>query len=225
MKSKNIKQLKARQRKIRQEAKRVARREGREANNGLPERVIDERDVYKRLLIVCEGARTEPLYFNQFPIRAGDVVTVEGEGMNTLSLVQRTIQLRNEDGDYDEVWVVFDRDSFPSEQFEQALALAKDEDIESAWSNEAFELWYLLHFEFCDAALSRTTYSERLTRYLGRPYRKNDSEIYSDLLRHQNIAIRNAQNLREKSDNPPLTCNPGTQVDLLVQRLNELSCR
>jgi hypothetical protein len=212
------------QRRKEKEAKQARRRS--RGPSGLRERNVEVRPEYQRLLVVCEGAKTEPLYFQQFPKRAGDVVTVKGLGRNTLSLVEKALELRDKDGHFDETWVVFDRDSFSPELIEQALALAAREAVHAAWSNEAFELWYLLHFEYNDTARSRDQYGECLTRYLKRDYQKNDPMMYETLLPLQWNAIRNARRLDEQRQLfqlPPADANPCTTVYKLVERLNELS--
>src|SRR5947209_5388606 len=90
-------------------------------------RKVNVRDPIPRFLIVCEGERTEPNYFRSFRVPR-DVVTVEvqGTGYNTLRLVQEAIRLRSK-GEYDQVWCVFDRDSFPPEHFNEAINLARRE--------------------------------------------------------------------------------------------------
>lgn len=67
----------------------------------------------KRILIVCEGTKTEPNYFKSFRITSAKVV-VSGSGLVTRSLVQHAIELRNAEQDfpYDVVWCVFDKDDF-----------------------------------------------------------------------------------------------------------------
>ena len=123
--------------------------EGRGGKRSAKDRsVLEQFNFATTFLIVCEGERTEPNYFEAFRA-AGDVrkITVKGEGYNTLSLVRRTIELADE-GDYDQVWCVFDRDSFPAQTFNAALELAAQRGFYVAYSNEAFELWYLLHFHF-----------------------------------------------------------------------------
>jgi hypothetical protein len=176
----------------------------------------------RRLLIVCEGAKTEPYYFEAFPVR-GAVVDIDGMGDNTLSLVDRAIEAHARGG-YDETWVVFDRDSFPAERFRAAVYRARAAGLDVAYTNEAFEAWYLMHFHYCDADLSRTTYRERLTRALGRRYEKNDRGIYAALLPMQPDAIRNAKALLASygAAHDPERDNPSTTVHLLVERLNGL---
>ena len=142
----------------------------------------------KNFLIVCEGEKTEPLYFRSFRVPK-KVFDVLGFGANTKSLVKKTIEIRDsESTDYDEVWCVFDRDSFPVENFNEALSLAKKNNIKVAYSNEAFEIWYLLHFHFHDSATSRNQYKTMLTDRLGFSYKKNDPNMYDHLFYLQETA-------------------------------------
>ena len=170
-------------------------------------------------MIVCEGEETEPNYFKSFHVNAD--VEVVGLGNNTLKLVQDTCRLMQKQ-DYAQTWCVFDRDSFPAGQFNEALDLAQRNGIEVAYSNEAFELWYLLHFYYHDTGISRALYGDKLTERLGKSYRKNDPAMYRLLEDLQPAAIRNAQTLLDSygdAHNPEQN-NPCTTVHLLVQELN-----
>ena len=60
-----------------------------------PTRSINTKSERETFLIVCEGKRTEPSYFNAFRLTSATVRT-EGLGMNTLSLVNRCIALVNQ---------------------------------------------------------------------------------------------------------------------------------
>jgi hypothetical protein len=182
---------------------------------------IEQFEYAQTFLIVCEGERTEPNYFRSFRV-AGDVrkIDIQGTGYNTLSLVNWAIELQAEE-DYDQVWCVFDRDSFPAETFNAALTLARQHGIRLAYSNEAFELWYLLHYHFFNTAMSRHRYCQKLTGLLKREYKKNDPFIYQELLERQGDAIRNARRLLAEYNPPnPAQDNPSTTVHLLVEALN-----
>ncbi len=54
-----------------------------------------EKEPGKRILIVCEGGRTEPNYFRSFRITSVHV-NIQGKGMNTDSLVEETIRMKEE---------------------------------------------------------------------------------------------------------------------------------
>lgn len=182
------------------------------------------RDIRKNFLIVCEGEKTEPYYFEKFRVPKS-IFDIFGIGANTKSLVEKAIELRNNSiVSYDEVWCVFDRDSFPAQNFNNAITLAKKNNINVAYSNEAFEIWYLLHFHFHDSATSRTQYAAMLTDRLGFQYKKNDPSMHDHLLPLQNDAMRNAENLLNSYVNhSPEKDNPSTTVHLLVRELNKYS--
>ena len=88
------------------------------------------RELKVRFLIVCEGKKTEPYYFEALidaKISAVREAKVEGEGKATIALVDQTQQIREElelknKTRFDRVWVVFDKDSFPD--FNEAIAKA-----------------------------------------------------------------------------------------------------
>lgn len=176
------------------------------------------RAPYKRFLIVCEGTKTEPNYFRGFRARHRPV-DVEGFGVDALSLVRAAIRLN--DDTYEEVWCVFDLDDAPARIINDALALARRHKIKIAYSNQAFELWYVLHFEYLNAAMNRDAYITKIAVYLGRPYRKNDPTMYEALKDLQPQAIQNAVRLMSQYSPPkPVTDDPSTMVHQLVEALN-----
>ena len=162
------------------------------------------RCVLDSLLFVKER-KPEPNYFKSFPV-ASAVVEVIGEGYNTGSLVARAIELRDEreyTDDNDQVWCVFDKDDFEAENFNNAIQRAEREGLKVAYSNEAFELWYLLHFDYHDTALHRSQYIEKLTDRFKRKYQKNDRNLYQQLQSKQPDAIRNAARLYDRRTDSP----------------------
>ena len=188
----------------------------------------------KYYLIVSEGTKTETYYFealrDDMPKGIIDI-EIKGKGMNTSSLVNEAIKLRDErkrqfeNGlaihEYDEVWVVFDKDDF-GELYNVAVKKADQESIECACSNQAFELWYLLHFDFHDSALHRNQYENMLTHRLGFKYKKNNRDMYNLIKERQDDAIKNAKKLYEGYPKyiQPSEKDPSTQVYKLVEKLN-----
>ena len=199
------------------------------------------REVRVYFLIVCEGEKTEPNYFKSFKTNVKSfVLTIDafGEGSNTKDLVKRTIKARdNSSQKYDSVWVVFDKDSFSPSNFNGAIELAGNNDIKVGWSNEAFELWYLLHFQYRNTYMSRDDYksaiekevndkivaqskSKKLKKFV---YKKNSVEMYSILEKYgnQKQAITYAEKLiLNHNCNNFAIHNPCTRVHLLVEELN-----
>ena len=182
------------------------------------------RVLRKIFLIVCEGEKTEPNYFKGFRV-SKRIIDIYGVGDNTENLVRKAIEIRDNDGtSYDEVWCVFDRDSFPVQNFNNALSIANRNNIQVAYSNEAFEIWYILHFYYHDTATSRNQYKRMVTDRLGFEYKKNDPNIYEQIIGMQENAIMNAKRLLNSYPNPnPAIDNPSTKVHLLVSQLKRYS--
>lgn len=127
--------------------------------------VLDEKPT---ILIVCEGENTEPSYFNQFRVTSATVKSV-GAGCNTVSLVASAIQLSNE-GNYDQVWCVFDKDNFPDANFNNAIKLAKKNNFGIAYSNQAFEYWLILHFNDHQGGGIKRQYYNQMINDLIKPF-------------------------------------------------------
>lgn len=204
-------------------------------------RRFESRAPRRSFLIVCEGEVTEVRYFEAFPVSKEVHVAVHGEGKNTTSLVAAAVRHATRAADearpFDEVWVVYDHDDFGADRFNRAaeevhaLNAERPERWHAAWSHQAFEVWYLLHFQFFDGRLHRhlvqKKLGELLAQHCGRTgYRKNDPQIYDLLLRRQTDAIQHARRLVKEHGLPPhgtatpASANPCTQVHLLVEALN-----
>ncbi len=192
------------------------------------------RETRKRFLIVCEGEKTEVNYFKAFDVPKKIEVTVRGEGKNSLSLVNKAIQIIDnlkQDDSFDQIWCVFDKDNCSKEQFNQAERLAKENNVKIAYSNEAFEIWFILHFQYLDIATSRSEYLTILTNQMQKygllnkkeKYKKNREDMYEKLKPYQTTAITNAAKLiqdRDEAKKHPFDANPSTTVQELVQELN-----
>ncbi len=196
-------------------------------------RAINTRNKLVYFLIVCEGEKTEPKYFEALEkeLPRGTVeLSIDGTGRNTIGLVnyaikQRDIAIR----EYDRVWVVFDKDDFPDRNFNGAITKASSNNINCAWTNEAFELWFLLHFQFVNTGMNRADYKAFLEREIKRKsrkttykYLKNDANTFSLLKTHgnQKQAIEWAKQLKlNYIDKRYATHNPCTLVHELIEEL------
>ena len=186
------------------------------------------REVKQSFLIVCEGVRTEPDYFKAFRMTAATVKAV-GQAMNTTSLVSKAISIRDADQKkkrtYDQCWVVFDKDDFPAKDFNEAITLAEKNGFKVAYSNQAFEYWFLLHFNLYKGPLHRNIYAGMLSKLIGMPYSKNEgfgAVLYNRLVTLQQQAIKNAKIvLSEISKGNPAAEESSTTVHLLVEELNK----
>lgn len=191
---------------------------------GYQRRRVDVREIHQRFLIVCEGRKTEPLYFQSF--RAPRVVIkIDSDESDPERLVARAADIWGQDrAAFDQVWCVFDRDEVSAERFNRAMELAKRRKIRVAYSNPAFELWYALHFQECDGGRGRQEYCRLLDGHLKRPYDKRDGRIPEWLEPRALEAIRRAERLLARYDPPhPAEDVPSTTVHLLVKELRRFS--
>lgn len=150
----------------------------------------------KYYLIVCEGEATVPNYFEGLKqdlpkgVLTFYQIDIEGTGRNTQSLLNEALRLKaeyekNQSRIIDRLWVVFDRDNFSPEDFNAAIQRCGNSDIGCAWSNEAFELWYLLHFQYYENSMSRMDFKgmieTNLKPVLGNEFRyeKNNEQMYA----------------------------------------------
>jgi len=191
----------------------------------------------KRFLIVAEG-KTECQYFSQM-----NSILLKGtvflELLTTSREEQKIVQIAKERREeqkrkaeknplryqeYDEVWAVFDKDDFPDERFNQAIADGRNNGIHCAYSNRCFELWLLLHFHVISSGLTPRQYRKGLTEKLGKNYNKSDSDIYSLVSKKgsEKEAIHRAKSLYNQYDHSsPARENPSTTVYQLVAELLE----
>jgi RloB-like protein len=150
-------------------------------------KIDDSRKVNskKTFIIFCEDGAVEPAYFDLFKredvhisafgnkkqhhaqvdyateyFRKSDLIELDKFGQEILKIDEGA-----------QVWCVFDRDKEPNDgkdtAFNDSINNANSKGIKTAWSNDDFELWILLHFEDVDPKnaenLYRNKYYERLT--------------------------------------------------------------
>ena len=141
------------------------------------------------------------------------------------------------DEDYDEIWCVFDMDIKPGknkqfEDYNNAIATAMDEGFKVAYSNDAFELWFILHYKYLDQALERSSYFKMLSDYWNMSYERQGKikafagKIYARLLNDENAsqekAIINARKLYDyQKEKVYHQQNPVTTVFFLVEEINK----
>jgi len=147
---------------------------------------VRQADSLPTFIIFCEDEVSEPVYFKYFETTLIKVNPIKGQRSKTENVLKAITHcitkglMEYTDGipklstQDTHVWCVYDRDcTIENKQIEEntsfnaALETAKLSDIKVAWSNDAFELWVLLHFEDVDPNLesnkSRKTYYDRLT--------------------------------------------------------------
>ena len=182
------------------------------------------RNIKPRILIVCQGEKTEPNYFQGMKRseRLGSVnIRIRPKPIDPCGMIRHIIKLKTQK-EYDQIWCIFDIDESAKENVDDAFALAKKEKISIAYSNEAFELWYILHYEYLNIAINRKKYCKKLSANLKFPYKKNDESMYEILLDKQDIAIGNSEKLLKRYNKfDPFNSNPSTTVHTLIIELRK----
>lgn len=121
--------------------------------------------------------------------------------------------------------MVFDKDDFPENDFNSAILLARRSGFEVAYSNQAFEFWFLLHFNLYQGALHRSRYEKMLSTLLGFAYTKKSgvsSKMFNALFPKQEQAINHAKTIMKQFDgNNPAQQESSTTVYRLVEELNK----
>jgi hypothetical protein len=188
-----------------------------------------------RIFIFCVGEIAEPNYFQDFKnfLRSRTILIKEKlrfqksspwEFINKVIIEKKRLIKRREfsEEDSDQCWCVFDVDDYWSQnqtEFKKSIAKAEKNKISLAWSNECFELWYLLHFQELNSTINRAEYDKKLKvhfrKAFGIEYTKGD-RVFNKILPLQPKAIRNAEKIFRDGK---IDRNPATAVFKLVQEL------
>lgn len=188
------------------------------------------------ILIVTEGAKTEPKYFEAvrrcLGLRTTEVKVLRGDGNDAVSVVSTAIQVRDERRRevrrgasqvvaFDDVWAVFDSERADTNpKLDEALRLAEARHIKVALSNPCFEYWVMLHYGFTTRGFVDCP---EVVKWLRAKYLKDyvkGSFDHSCLLPRTATAVANAEKCRKAHGSCVRKVNPSTDVDILILQLN-----
>jgi hypothetical protein len=191
-------------------------------------------EPYETVLIVCEGSKSEPSYFNRlravYRLSNANVRITPADGTDPMSIVLFA-EAEFERERYDRVFCVFDRDGH--ENFDAAVHQIEHSDRGRAGRFKAvttwpcFEIWILLHFVFTSApfnAAGNESSCERVIKALKQHfpnYAKGLKNIFDDLIPNLQRAIKHAQQLSRQNQKDG-SVNPSTKVHDLVEYLVSL---
>jgi len=129
-----------------------------------------KRPPHPRLLIVCEGSKTEPNYFEEirqsFRIHGAHIrVVPSGYGTQPMQIVEYALDTFKGNPEFEQVYAVFDRDDHTTyhdaikraEAHESKLKNRDKEKVrfEAVASVPNFEVWFLMHFQDVTAWIHR----------------------------------------------------------------------
>jgi len=200
----------------------------------------EEEEQKKLFLIICEGKNTEPRYFEKFPVPSKTVI-IEG-GCNTkTALVEYAISIKDLDKYAGrEIWCVYDFDikldesATQPKDFNNSIRMAEANGLHVAWSNDAFELWFILHYQKLDNELTRDELYKILKSLWNLESFSNEAKTEEFCKGHyerhggtlsemQKLAIHRAKELHENYEGRKDYSKhcPCTTVYLLVDELNK----
>ena len=193
----------------------------------------------RNLLIVCEGAETEPNYFlalRSYLKLTTVQVMIESRGGAPISIVQRAEQIvtqrkkefraqKTTAKAFEEVWCVFDVENIhDNPSFLEAVRKADEQKFSLAISNPAFEFWYILHFEHTTRPFANGSELKDHLRRLHLPTYSESRPVFSELIDRTTLAIRRSSTILEKHpQGRERFPNPSTYVHLLVNELLTMS--
>jgi RloB-like protein len=184
----------------------------------------------KRILIISEGKKTEPNYFNaikrQYRLTSVDIAdTKKNTGKELLQIaIDLKAKAKRERNSYDEIWIALDRDGYTkhAEVFDR---VKKYPEIRIGFSSPCFEYWLLLHFEYTSAPFDDCDYTiKKLETYLPDYQKGKDySRIFMERI---STAVSNSKKIKkhqeDTSDVKIWAYNPYSNLHELIEQLLNL---
>lgn len=195
------------------------------------------REPYAKVLIVCEGEKTEPNYFQElkdhYALNSANIEINGDCGSEPVSIIKYGKQRYREERDagdaFNKVYCVFDKDAHQNHgQALDEIRNAKPKDTFVAIiSVPCFEYWLLLHYSYTTqpyAALPGNSACNQVLHDLRKympDYAKGAKDIFTKLTGQLVLAIQNSERgLQECAASG--TDNPTTRVYELVNFLQQI---
>ena len=148
--------------------------------------------------IITNGAQTECNYFKLLKAKRSvydvKIIFENADPLGLVQYAQRYIAEANQ------VWCVFDIDyTYNDKRLIPALKQAEESGIKIAYSNVAFEVWLISHFEKCKTTLQLDDYTDELDKLLkasgsNKKYSKTDEKLLKDcFIPNYKIAMENSK--------------------------------
>lgn len=187
------------------------------------------------IVVVCEGANTEPNYLADFSCQYGNklvrVTCIPGAGA-PVTIVNKAVDIRKnlvrkarrEKNSFDslfQVWAVFDIDEHPN--IDRAVDKARANKISVARSNPCFEIWPLLHIRSHTGCIHRHDLQKLLGDEMPNYKPENAKNVdYQSIKDMYPEACKRADKLLDmhvEVDTP--FGNPSTEIHNLLKQIEE----
>ena len=139
-------------------------------------------------------------------------------------LIKEIDELKLDLQDDDVAYCIFDTDVDPNKNkiIEEAIQLAKKNNIKIITSSPCVELWFLLHYDYTTANMRNEEVIKRLKKFYPK-YEKNVN-IFPDIIENLYKAIERAKKLEKyQLDNNrrigTVEANPNTEIYKIVEYL------
>lgn len=196
-----------------------------------------KRDPYDRVLIVCEGAKTEPNYLQELVDYYGlNTANVEVDGRSGSSpdkvfeYAKSCYQTEKNKGDaYDRVYCVIDKDSHATyDATVRTIASTDPKDTFFAITSvPCFEYWVLLHYQPITHPYVRTQRKSPCDCVISElkvfipDYAKGNKGVFGRIMEQTDFAIANSKRALEQARRADID-NPTTLMHELVMYLRDL---
>ncbi|HBB55891.1 MAG TPA: RloB domain-containing protein [Hyphomonadaceae bacterium] len=194
----------------------------------------ESQSPFPRVLIVCEGEKTEPLYFDdirkQNRVPTAHIRVLPANGTQPRQVVDFAEATFRESKEYEWVFAVFDRDAHTTYLDALNRAAALDEKLKNndgqkvrviaVPSVPCFELWLLLHFIEIHAFSHRHEIIQRVATHIA-GYEKGLEGVYAATEPMLALAMERARRLKHRFD-PRQGDDPVTLVHEVVELLRSI---
>lgn len=200
-------------------------------------RKASRRAPYDKVLIVCEGEKTEPHYFqgliNHYELNTANIVIAARGKNDPMGIVERAKQRYREDRDagnpFDRVYCVFDKDSHTTygPALEAIAQATPHETFFAINSVPCFEYWLLLHYNYSTKPYERLPQSSPCDQVLAdlkndwHEYAKGATDVFAARLDQLEFAKQNARRALNAAKRNH-TDNPSTRIHELVDYLQHI---
>lgn len=201
------------------------------------------RHLRDRILIVCEGVKTEPQYFEYLrkELCLGSLVVVAGKecGSTPTDVLNHCLKriYSDKENQFNQAWCIIDVEApTPHSSLDQVYQKIRDfkpkkgyhTELILALSNPCFEYWYILHFKKTSRSFQSSDEVKKELKKYYPSYSESDKKIFSIIYPKTSTAIQNVNAVIAEChyDVKDLRqCNPSTLVHKVVEYLQQQTAK
>lgn len=143
-------------------------------------------------LIVTDAVETEPNYLNglknSLPKEFKDRLVIKVKTSKTYDMIETMQSEMAKIPNLCEPWLVFDKDQVVG--FDELINKAKRKEMNVGWSNPCIEILFLAYFgkspNISESRVCIKEFENEYSKLLNKKYKKNNKEIYKELVKHGN---------------------------------------